>query len=521
MIAKNQIRFIGILIGTLVLNLTSAQCPETASCLYHSESYPNVTTLDIHEELGPWPWDWPWQTNEIFSFQFEDNEGLSIETVTQGGETIVEGQTNFIFLDLPCNMGVPPSFGVILPTGETCVYEYGQLCQGCEMPGSVSCEATLEECESILTDYITRTINYQGCEHWLGKCGPGSKIYRSGPVGIGSDNPSYPFNQYKLAVDGYIITEELKITMCEYGDWCQWCDYVFEPDYDLRPLGEVKAFVQQNKHLPNMPSEKEIANSGGYEVRDLLFAQQEKIEELFLYLIQLNCRLDSVLIRYDSSYVLKDSVTKKSLDAFLLYKDQWKEDYAFASRRFEIPEIPPLPKPVLIGRPTANCEFTEECSQELTQFILNLPGTGCQKWDGETIQETCNPYSNITRYGKVGIGTCEIPYSFGLAVNGGIIAEGIKVQLCANLNWCDYVFEPDYPLIPISEVDAFVKKEGHLPGSPSFEELKAEKGLKVKEIMLDHQEKLEEIFLYLLDLKERIDKKRARIVQLSNPAEEN
>jgi hypothetical protein len=63
-------------------------------------------------------------------------------------------------------------------------------------------------------------------------------------------------------------------------------DYVFDTDYNLRPIEEVETFVKENKHLPNIPSAKEIEDDGLL-VTDMFNKHLEKIEELTLYVIQL------------------------------------------------------------------------------------------------------------------------------------------------------------------------------------------------------------------------------------------
>lgn len=64
-------------------------------------------------------------------------------------------------------------------------------------------------------------------------------------------------------------------------------DYVFDKSYKLMPLEEVAAYINTNKHLPNIPSEKEMIASG-LDVTKLSTKMVEKIEELTLYTIQQN-----------------------------------------------------------------------------------------------------------------------------------------------------------------------------------------------------------------------------------------
>lgn len=65
-----------------------------------------------------------------------------------------------------------------------------------------------------------------------------------------------------------------------------WADYVFDTNYQLKSLDEVQQFINQNGHLPNVPSQKEIVKNG-FDISDMTVIQQEKIEELFLHTINL------------------------------------------------------------------------------------------------------------------------------------------------------------------------------------------------------------------------------------------
>lgn len=99
-------------------------------------------------------------------------------------------------------------------------------------------------------------------------------ISRSGNVGIGIVNPSE-----KLDVAG-------KIRACEVIlEQNNWCDYVFEANYNLLSIYEIEQFIKENKHLPNIPSAKEVSQNG-IAISDMTQRLMEKIEELTLYIIQ-------------------------------------------------------------------------------------------------------------------------------------------------------------------------------------------------------------------------------------------
>jgi hypothetical protein len=103
-----------------------------------------------------------------------------------------------------------------------------------------------------------------------------------GNVGIGTNTPG----NFKLAVNGKIWGTEVQVALTNPGP-----DYVFEKSYALPSLEEVKFYIDQNKHLPEVPSAKEM-KMNGVNVGEMNILLLKKIEELTLYVIELNDRLD-------------------------------------------------------------------------------------------------------------------------------------------------------------------------------------------------------------------------------------
>jgi hypothetical protein len=110
-----------------------------------------------------------------------------------------------------------------------------------------------------------------------------SRLILYGKTGITSSTstfafPSTTYGTYSLFVKGGILAEAVTVSTT-------WADYVFDKEYKLKPLSEVEKYIQAHKHLPNIPAAAEIESSG-MNVGEMSRLQQEKIEELTLYLIE-------------------------------------------------------------------------------------------------------------------------------------------------------------------------------------------------------------------------------------------
>ena len=111
----------------------------------------------------------------------------------------------------------------------------------------------------------------------------------TGQVGIGvTSSATMPSNDYLLAVDGKIISEEVRVEISG-----SWPDYVFQPEYELLALPELEKQILSKGHLPGIPSAAQV-KSEGILLGDTQRAMLEKIEELTLYVIQLQKEVDSL-----------------------------------------------------------------------------------------------------------------------------------------------------------------------------------------------------------------------------------
>lgn len=117
--------------------------------------------------------------------------------------------------------------------------------------------------------------------------------------------------------------------------------------------------------------------------------------------------------------------------------------------------------------------------------------------------------------GKVGMGVTDdngdprycanaFPGNYRLYVNGGILTDKVKVAVYCSSQWADYVFDKNYKLKPLAEVEQFIASNKHLPGVPSAEEIVKQGGIDVNSMFAKQMEKIEELTLYIIGLQKEI-----------------
>lgn len=119
-------------------------------------------------------------------------------------------------------------------------------------------------------------------------------LYDEGYAVFRRDYSSFPAislaNKYKYSVFalGGILSEDYAI-----GPKSSWADYVFDKNYELKPLSQVEAFINEHNRLPDIPSAEQVSLEG-YDLHEMNVKLLEKVEELTLHLIRLEKEMQSL-----------------------------------------------------------------------------------------------------------------------------------------------------------------------------------------------------------------------------------
>lgn len=126
-------------------------------------------------------------------------------------------------------------------------------------------------------------------------------------------------------------------------------------------------------------------------------------------------------------------------------------------------------------------------------------------------------FMRINQDGKVrianGANDLKTPAGYRLFVEEGILTEKVKVAVKTTTNWSDFVFNEDYKLMPLHEVESFLLANKHLPNVPSATEM-VENGLDVAQMDAKLLEKVEELTLYIIEQNKQIEELKAAVQTL-------
>ncbi|UII79150.1 TMF family protein [Flagellimonas sp. CMM7] len=215
----------------------------------------------------------------IFTFgqnSFPASGNVGIGTLTPGYDLEVIGSINATQLLVN---GTPIEGPVWSLNGNDSFYNAGNVGIGTNTPGF-----TLDVNGSLNANSILLNGSAVQSSQWTTT---GNDVsYSSGNVGIGI--ATVPAG-YALAVVGSVITEGVTVKLQSDG----WPDFVFKDDYLLPSLESIEDYIQNNGHLPNIPSALEIGRNGIH-LGEMDAQLLQKIEELTLYTIQQQKEIDKL-----------------------------------------------------------------------------------------------------------------------------------------------------------------------------------------------------------------------------------
>ena len=106
-----------------------------------------------------------------------------------------------------------------------------------------------------------------------------------GKVGIGTQFP-----HAELSVNGTVLAKAVRVTT----NATYWPDYVFGNDYKMMTISELESYVNENKHLPGIPSASEVEEEGSVDLGEMNTLLLQKVEELTRYIIDLQKQIDEL-----------------------------------------------------------------------------------------------------------------------------------------------------------------------------------------------------------------------------------
>ncbi len=195
-----------------------------------------------------------------------DNVGVVNYEVFQDGVSIANTGTTTTFNVTGLSAGTSYDFTVLAEDAAGNVSTAGNT------------ETVVTQAGTGITDYTSENANIATVD-WTAR-----DLFADRNIGIGTTNTQ----GYRLAVAGNVIAEGVKVEL--QGNWP---DFVFEKDYALPRLEEVKAFIATYGHLPNVPSAQKVKEEG-IDLGEMNAKLLQKIEELTLYIISQDYEIEKL-----------------------------------------------------------------------------------------------------------------------------------------------------------------------------------------------------------------------------------
>lgn len=144
----------------------------------------------------------------------------------------------------------------------------------------------------------------------------------------------------------------------------------------------------------------------------------------------------------------------------------------------------------------------------------NIDGPVVYGWNGGALGGNQNNNLKVVlRWfydGRVTIGDVTTPGDYRLYVEKGILTEKIRVAVKTMVDWADVVFEPDYTLMPIRQLEQYINTNHHLPNVPAAEEV-VKDGIDLQKMDAVLLRKVEELTLYVIQQQKEIDDLKKKI----------
>ena len=154
--------------------------------------------------------------------------------------------------------------------------------------------------------------------------------------------------------------------------------------------------------------------------------------------------------------------------------------------------------------------YYEPWGNHISFQFSNLQGYGITTPYGSPVSSWVTALA-VSGQGNVGVGTNDCS-TYKLNVKGKIGCEEVNVR---TFPWCDYVFEPDYKLMPLYELQQYINANKHLPEIPDAKTVEGD-GLDLGTMSTLHMKKIEELTLYILELQKQIDELKKQVENLQN-----